>query len=262
LVHVREIFHGTGGHAGDLLWPLYRRRLEQADVLACVSTAVARQFNGSAHARVLYDGVARTLTLPSREAARRDLGIASHTFVVGMTARISDWKGQHVLVRALAEPPLAAVGAIGLLAGDAAPGQERYERDLVHLAHELGLGERLRLLGFRDDIATVLAAADAVAVPSVYEDPLPQSALESAALGLPIVATPRGGLSEIVRDRETGLLVPPGDHRALAAGLRLLADDPERARELGAAAATDVRARFDTRRMLAKLESWYQELIR
>ena len=262
LVHVREIFNGTGGPIGKLLWPLYRRRLERADALACVSTAVARQFKGSARTRVLYDGVIRALALPPRAAARRDLGVAPDAFVVGVTARISDWKGQHILARALAEPPLAEIGAVGLLAGDVTPGQERYERALVHLAERLGLGERLRLLGFRDDVGTVLAAVDAIAVPSIYEDPLPQSALESAALGLPIVATTCGGLPEIVRDRETGLLVPPKDHVALATALRELADHRERAHELGEAAAADVRLRFDTRRMLADLQSCYEELIR
>jgi glycosyltransferase involved in cell wall biosynthesis len=262
VLHVREIFRGTGGHPGRVLWPLYRRRLARADVLACVSKAVASQFNGSTRTQVVYTGLARSDPLPPRALARRELGVASDAFVVAVVGRISDWKGQRILARALADPKLAAIDAVGLIAGDVAPGQERYERELVGLRARLGLGDRLRLLGFRDDVATVFAASDIVAVPSVWEDPLPQAALEATALGLPVVATDRGGLPEIIRDGRTGRIVPGGDHVALAAALRDLADDPQRARELGAAAAADVRARFDTQRMLADLQGCYEELTR
>jgi glycosyltransferase involved in cell wall biosynthesis len=261
VVHVREIFQGTGGYLGNVLWPLYRRLLERADALVCVSTAVAQQFNGATDTRILHDGVARPVELPSRAQARQHLSIPPDAFVVAVTGRISDWKGQHVLARALAEPQLEAIGAIGLLAGDAAPGQEHFERALVDLARRLELGNRLRLLGFRDDVATILAAADVVAVPSVFEDPFPQSALEAAAAGLPVVATDRGGLPEIIRDGSTGRIVRAGDHVALAAALRDIADDPRRARELGTAAAADVAARFSSKRMIEQVQECYERLI-
>ncbi|MBA2342607.1 MAG: glycosyltransferase family 4 protein, partial [Thermoleophilaceae bacterium] len=108
---------------------------------------------------------------------------------------------------------------------------------------------------------TVLGAADAVAVPSTRPDPLPNAALEAAAAGLPIVASRLGGLPEIVRDGETGLLVDPGDPVALAAGLRKLADDPAAAHSLGAAGAADVRARFALPTMLAALQEHYDRLL-
>jgi glycosyltransferase involved in cell wall biosynthesis len=262
VVHVREIFHGTGGRIGNALWPLYRRQLERADALICVSAATARQFNGSSTTSVLYDGVARSLVLPPRGGARAELGLPENAFVVAVTGRISDWKGQQVVVRALAHEALAGIGAIGLFAGDAAPGQEHYELELSRLAHELGVEDRLRLVGFRNDVATVLAAADAVAVPSIYEDPLPQSALEAASLGLPVVASKRGGLPEIIRDGITGRLVAAGDHAALALALRQLADDPSRAQELATAGAADIAARFSSKRMVEQVEQCYERLIR
>ena len=107
----------------------------------------------------------------------------------------------------------------------------------------------------------MLGAADAVAVPSTRPDPLPNSALEAAAAGLPVVAAAHGGLPEIVRDGETGLLVPPGDHRALAAALARLAAEPGLARRLGAAAAEDVRRRFGLRRMVEEVEGLYERLV-
>jgi glycosyltransferase involved in cell wall biosynthesis len=257
-VHVREIYAGAGGAAGPL-WPFFRRRLERADALACVSAAVAAQFRR--RALVLHDGLVRVPEPGGRQAARTDLGVPGDRFTVALLGRISDWKGQDVLARALAEPPLAEIGAIGLVAGDPFPGNERFERDLSALATRLGLGDRLRLLGFRDDVQTVLGAADAVAVPSTRPDPLPNSALESAAAGIPVVAAAHGGLPEIVRDGVTGRLVPPGDHVALARALRELADDPAAARALGAAAAADVRERFALPRMLDELHELYERLL-
>ena len=93
------------------------------------------------------------------------------------------------------------------------------------------------MLGFQSDLAGLLGAADAVAVPSTRPDPFPNAALEAAAAGVPVVAAAHGGLPEMLRDGETGLLVEPGDPAALARALRSLADDPDRARRLGAAAA-------------------------
>jgi glycosyltransferase involved in cell wall biosynthesis len=261
VVHVREIFDGTGGRMSDLLWPLYRRRLERADALVCVSVAVARQFNGSVSARVVYDGLARPIALPPRAHSRQSLDIGADAFVAAVIGRISDWKGQHVFVRALAEPQLEEIGAIGLLAGDAAPDQEHHHRAVVDLAHRLSLGDRLRHVGFWDDIGPILAAADVVVVPSVFQDPLPQAAIEAAAAGVPVVATDRGGLPEIILDGRTGRIVEAGDHVALAAALRDLADDPGLARRLGRAAAADVSARFGSERMIEQVQGCYERLI-
>lgn len=264
VVHVREIYRAPGeagrGRAQAALWPLLRRRLEGANALLCVSGAVAAQFR-SQRAFVVHDGLVRTPRPAPRAEARRALGVPPGDFAVALLGRISDWKGQDVLARALAQPALAEIGAVGLVAGDAFPGNERFEDELRGLVRRLGLGERLRLLGFRDDVETVLGAADAVAIPSTRPDPLPNSALEAAAAGLPVVAAAHGGLTEIVSDGRTGKLVPPGDHGALAAALRGLADDAEAARAMGAAAAADVRERFALPRMLDEVQARYEDLL-
>jgi glycosyltransferase involved in cell wall biosynthesis len=262
LVHVREIYAGAGGWAGALGWPLLRRLLLRADALACVSAAVAAQFAGSERAFVLHDGLARVPERRPRAPARLALGLPEDRFVVALLGRVSDWKGQDVLARALAEPELAEIGAVGLVAGDAYPGDERQERALGELRDRLGLGERLRLLGFRDDVETLLGAADAVTVPSLRPDPLPGSALEASAAGLPVVAAAHGGLPEIVEDGITGRLVAPGEPRALAVALRALADDPDAARRMGDTGASLTRARFAAGAALARLERCYERLLR
>jgi glycosyltransferase involved in cell wall biosynthesis len=256
LVHVREIYPPT-----PVLWPAWRRRLLRADRLVCVSDAVAGQFGGAGSVTVVHDGLTRMPSRAGRTQARSALGLPPEPFTVAVLGRISDWKGQDVLARALAEPPLAEIGAVGLVAGAPWPGAERPLHDLERLAAELGLGDRLRVVGFRDDVDVVLGAADAVAVPSRRPDPFPNSALEAAAAGLPVVAAAHGGLPEMLRDDRTGVLVPPGDAPALAAALRALADDPEGAATIGAAAAGDVRGRFSTERMLTRMHEEYAALL-
>ena len=262
VVHVREIYAGAaGGGAGERLWPLLRRRLLHSDALLCVSAAVAAQFAPSPRAVVVHGGVVRVPEPAPRHEARAALGLPADRFVVALLGRVSDWKGQDVLARALAEAPLAELGAIGLVAGDVVPGGEEVKRALGALGEHLGLGDRLRLLGFRDDVETVLGAADAVAVPSTRPDPLPNSALEAAAGGLPLVASAHGGLPEIVREGVTGRLVAPGDPLALATALRALADDPAGARRMGRAGAEDSRRRFNLDRTLAEVQDLYDRLL-
>ena len=260
LIHVREIYAGSAGPLGSALWPLMRRRLEAADCLACISQAVARQFAGSARVQLIYDGLVEDPEPVDREAARRSLDLASDRFVVALVGRVSDWKGQDVLIRALGRPSLVANGAIALLAGDAYPGAEAHERRLVALAGRLGVTERVVRLGFRHDIGTVLGAADVMVVPSTRPEPLGLVAMEGAAAGLPVVASAHGGVTEIVRHGVTGMLVAPGNPEALATALRLLADDPGLARRLGEAGRIDVAERFPLERMLTRLQELYDRL--
>lgn len=254
LVHVREIYAGV--FPG---WPLYRRRLESSEGLACVSRAVAEQF--SRRAFVLHDGLARVPRPRARDEARRELGVPDDRFLIALLGRVSDWKGQDVLARALAEPALAEIGAVGVVAGDAFQGQEHVEDDLRSLRDSLGLGERLRLLGFRRDVDTLFGAADVVVVPSKRPDPLPNTAIEAGAAGLPVVASACGGLPEIVDHGSTGVLVPPGDHRALSSALLALARDRGKAAVMGQRAAAVVPGRFSLPRMLSELEAHYETLL-
>ena len=134
-------------------------------------------------------------------------------------------------------------------------------RALRELAARLGLGDRFRFVGFRDDLETVLGAADAVVVASTQPDPLPNAALEAAATGCCVVAAAHGGLPEIVRDGATGVLVPPGDHVALAAALAGLAADPGTTGRLGSAAAYDVRGRFSADALLDAVQDLYDSVL-
>ena len=254
--HVREIYSGFGP-----LWPVYRRVLERAAALPCVSAATAAQFGSGKRVRVLHDGLAVDPRRAPRAQARAALGIASDAPAIAVLGRISEWKGQDVLVRALAEPPLAERGAIGLLAGEAWPGAEHRAGRLLALASSVGVRDRLALVGFRDDVENVLGAADVVAVPSSSPDPLPGAAIEAAAAGCAVIASAHGGLPEIIRDGETGFLVAPGDPGSLARAAAELIDDPSRRERLGAAAARDVRERFAAWRLHRGVAELYEAVL-
>jgi glycosyltransferase involved in cell wall biosynthesis len=253
--HVREIYARFGR-----AWPAYRTLLSRAAALPCVSAAVATQFE-TGRARVIHDGLAVDARRAPRADARAALGLAADVPVVAVLGRISDWKGQDVLVRALAEPPLVEAGAVGLIAGDVWPGTEQRRDALLTVAQRLGVADRVALVGFRDDVENVYGAADVVAVPSTEPDPLPNAALEAAAAGCAVVASAHGGLPEIIRDGATGRLVAPRDPAALALAAAELLGDPAERERLGAAAAADVRDRFAPERLLHAVQSLYDELL-
>ena len=254
--HVREIFAGL-----ERAWPAYRRLLTTATALPCVSEATAAQFPSTARTKVIHDGLAIDARRAPRTEARAALGLsdAEHP-VIAVLGRISSWKGQDVLVHALAEPPLRDRRAIGVIAGEVWPGAEHRLAAVRQLAAELGVGDRLRFVGFRHDVENVYGAADLIAVPSTAPDPLPGAAIEAAAAGCAIVASDGGGLPEILSDGRTGRLVAPGVAVALARAAAELLDAPEERERLGAAAAADVRERFAAASLLAAVHELYESL--
>ena len=254
--HLRELYTRF-----PRAWPAYRRALLSARAVPCVSRAVAAQFGGHPRATVIPDGLAIAPARPARGPARAALGIAAEAEVIAVVGRISDWKGQDLLVRALASPRLRQRGVLGLVAGDAWPGAEWRRDAVLALARDLGVGDRLLLAGFRNDVENVYGAADLVAVPSTAPDPLPGAAIEAAAAGCTVLAAAHGGLPEIVRDGETGRLFEPGEAEAFAAAAAELLDDAELRLRLGEAAALDVRARFAPERLLDAVQALYDGLL-
>jgi glycosyltransferase involved in cell wall biosynthesis len=254
--HLREIYTGF-----ERWWPMYRRMLLTADALPCVSAATAAQLGGDPRASVLHDGLPIAPNRSPRDAARVALDLHAGAFVCAILGRISTWKGQDVLIRALADAALAHSAAIALVAGDPWHGEERRLEELHALAASLGVADRVRFCGFRSDVENVYGAADVVCVPSTQPDPLPNAALEAAAAGCCVVAARHGGLPEILRDGATGVLVTPCDPAALAAALARLRADPAQREQLGAAAAADVRERFAPARLLERTQALYDAVV-
>ncbi|MGE4425856.1 MAG: glycosyltransferase [Solirubrobacteraceae bacterium] len=258
--HVREIYAGFAR-----AWPGLRRLLQTADALPCVSEAVRAQFAGTARAdraTVLHDGLGAAPPPVPRAEARRTLGLADDAFVVAVLGRISPWKGQRLLVEALAAPSLRhADDVVALVAGEAwrrAPGPVRELRDR---ATALGVGRRLLTPGFVEPVGLVYGAADVVVVPSTDPDPLPNAALEAAAAGCCVVAADHGGLPEILDAGRLGVLVPPGDAGALADAVAALRSDPLRRAALATAAGEATPRRFSGARMAGRIDDLYRSLL-
>jgi glycosyltransferase involved in cell wall biosynthesis len=256
--HLREIYTGF-----ERYWPAYRRLLLTAQALPCVSAATRAQLGDAARACVVHDGLPVVPARAERRAARAALDLPADAFVVAILGRISSWKGQDVLIRALAamDEPGGEEDLVALVAGAPWPGEEQRLRDLRALAAQLGVADRVRFAGFRPDVENLYGAADVVAVPSTQPDPFPNAALEAAAAGCCVVAAGHGGLPEMLTDGVTGRLVTPGDPSALATALAELRADPAARERLGAAAAADTRARFAPARLLEQTQALYDALL-
>lgn len=171
--------------------------------------------------------------------------------IVLTLARLDFQKGLETLIEAAALVP----DVLFLIAGDG-PERARLEAE----AEALGVAERVRFLGRREDVPELLAACDVFVLPSLFEG-LPVSVLEAMAAGRPVVATSVPGTAEAVADGETGILVSPSDPELLARAIRQVTADPAMARRMGDAGRTRVRRLFSADEMGRKLDSLYQELL-
>jgi glycosyltransferase involved in cell wall biosynthesis len=212
------------------------------------SQATARSFIASGGNKTLlhtlYNGFEFQESLkydPLLENFQEDFGEGPH-FIVGLFSRLTSWKGQHILLRALASlPPRFCALVVGdaLFAED-----EEYVRQLHQQVESLGLQERVRFLGFRENVWELMASCDVLVHCSVLAEPFGRVVVEGMATGKPMVAVDAGGVPEIIEDSRTGLLIPPGDAKALATALQRLEANPTWAKVLGEAGRKGVTDRF------------------
>lgn len=193
--------------------------------------------------RIVYNGFDPAKAKPhdpgTAARLRAELGLGPQP-LVGLFGRLSEWKGQHVFLDAIA----AMEGVQAVIVGGALFGQEAYEARIREQASRLGLDSRVRFLGFRSDVPELMASMDAVAHTSIVAEPFGRVVVEAMMCGRPVVATRGGGVTEIIHDGETGLLVPPADASALAAALGSILSDPALAQRLGQRGRGDVSDRF------------------
>jgi glycosyltransferase involved in cell wall biosynthesis len=181
----------------------------------------------------------------ARAHIRATLGVPDDRVVVVIVSRLVRHKGHPELLAAMAAVPDAELWVVGdRLASD-------HGEDLEAYFAASGLGPRLRRLGYREDTAAVLAAADIFALPSHFEG-LPMSVIEAMLTGLPVVATDIRGPREQVVHGETGFLVPPRSVEPLGDALKTLVRDPALRAAMGAAGMARARLRFDEPRIIAR----------
>jgi glycosyltransferase involved in cell wall biosynthesis len=236
-----------------LRWAFRRSRL----VVAC-SAATGRDVEkglgleaGRLH--VIRNGVPER---PGRRAPiRAELGVSAAELLIAAVGNVVHRKGHLKLLQALAlvEDRHGARPWRVAIAGDrrdAAPAIDAF-------LEERGWQRRVHLLGAREDVPDLLAAADIFAMPSLWEG-LPLAVLEAMFAALPIVASETSGIPEAISSAQVGLLAPPGDVPALAAHLRALLDDAELRRRLGQAARVRALAEFTVAAMTDRYLAAYR----
>jgi glycosyltransferase involved in cell wall biosynthesis len=190
-----------------------------------------------------------------RDSVRRELGLATDDFVAIQVARL-DYLKDHV----------TAVRSIGVAASKIPSLQlivvgEGPERGKIEAAiRDAGLDARVKLLGRRQDVPRLLAAADVLLLSSISEG-IPLTVIEGMAAGLPVVSTDVGGVAEIIHDGQTGLLAPASDPERLADCLVRLAGQPDLRAELRARGREVAIARFSERAMLDSYAALYEEML-
>lgn len=226
-------------HLHDIIGPPYFSRLNiMADVMLAnrraerviaVSQATADAFiaqGGDADkVHVVYNG---TDAAPFEASAARagrvraELGL-SEVPLVGCFSRIAEWKGQHVLLDAVAELP----GVHVLVVGGPLFNEHAYEQQLRDRVRALGIEDRVHFLGHRADVAELLRNVDLVVHPSTAPEPFARTLIESIFAGHAPIASSCGGVPELIDSGRTGFLFPPGDAEALRALLRHLLEHPD-----------------------------------
>jgi len=219
---------------------------------------VSRGVRDPARVRRVYHGIEPTVTAALERDGQRiraDLGIDPSEFVVGNVGRLALQKGQRHLIGAMPLLLERVPRAHAVIAGSG--DLEDYLRDL---ALEVGVADRVHVLGPRRDVPALMHAMDVFAMPSIWEG-FGLVLLEAMAAGRPIVASRVATIPEVVLDGETGVLVPAGDPVALADALAGLAMDSARARAYGDAGRERLRTQFSIEKMVGDTELLYRELL-
>jgi glycosyltransferase involved in cell wall biosynthesis len=253
LVAARRVDFHMKGNA------LSRWKYRQVDCFICASAAIRDMVVAdgvpASRAVVVHEGI----DLGHVEAApaanlHAELWLPHHAPIVGNVAALVPHKGQRHLIDAAVLVLKKAPDARFVIAGEGEL-RESLERQIK----EHRLEKHVFLVGFRPDVLSVHKAFDLFVMSSVTEG-LGTSLLDAMACGKPIVATTAGGMPEVVRNGETGLLVPPRDHEAMAAAIvRLLGDEPTR-RAMGAAGEARVREHFSAERMVQDTLAVYRRV--
>ncbi len=250
--HLHDII--SAEHFGSL-----QRRLQvtlanlAATKVVVPSQAVAAAFIAEGGRRDLVEVVPNGLDIEPEAATpaelRDQLGLPKGK-LIGVFSRLAFWKGQHVVLGALAETP----GVECIFAGDALFGEQPYAESLVRMVEQLDLEDRVRFLGQRADVPRLMRAVDIVVHPSIDPEPFGRTLVEAMLTGVPVIGTDAGAASEILEAGKAGTLVPARNSGALASAIRRTLAAPDGLKEQLAHAAQRARALYSRARMVDAID--------
>lgn len=186
---------------------------------------------------------------------RKDLGIEEKADIVGIVGRLEPPKGHEFFLRAAKEILKNHPGTFFVVVGSG------YLREsLEGLARELGIAKQVIFTGFRDDMIEIMSSFSVFVLPSLWEG---QGVVicEAMAMKIPVIASKVGGITDVVSDGETGILVPPADSSSLAGAISGLLSDKEKMLKMGQAGYEKVKKEFLEESSKAKLMDFYGKMI-
>lgn len=210
---------------------------------------------------VVFDGLHPSSFRIERtvEEVRSEFGIPDGARVVGVVGNIQPWKGQLVLLQAMAKLRPEFPNLHALIVGGVHSAGREYADQLSSFVQNNGLSEHVHFTGARDDVPDLMHAMDVVCHTSVRGEPFGRVIIEAMGVGRPVIATRAGGVPEFVADGVDGLLVTPGDVLELVGALRRLLGDPEQLEQFRAG-AVEAAKRFGIERHTMEVTKIYGEL--
>lgn len=191
---------------------------------------------------------------PTRDL-REELGLPPSELLVGLISYLRSYKGHEYFIDAAARVVARRKGVTFLISGRG-PEEARLRARIA----EQGVEQRVRMLGYREDLLNVFHSLNVFVIPSVEGDTIPQVLMQALAVGLPVVSTTVGSIPDVVRNGETGFVVPPRDAVALADRISVLLDNPELRGQMGIAGRGLVERSYSLDRMLDELERIYHRV--
>jgi len=249
------------------LFTLAAKRL--ASRVVVVSQAMREMFSGNEipPVEVVHNGVdtewfSVKATGNERQEVRTLWNIPENAILVGLVARLTPWKGQRTFLSAAKEALRMRNDLYFALIGKAARNERYYEAQLRTMARSMLPKGRMVFAGYRNDLLKVLSALDIGVLASEEPEPFGRVLVEYMARGLPVIGTAVGGATECVRNRETGILIPPNNTGVMANAIVELAGDELLRKKMGNSGRHWAEAAFSGKDFAVKFERIYEDLVR
>lgn len=228
------------------------------------SKAVGRKFDLCKENKVVLipNGVDTKRFNPEIDAQhiREQFEVSNEEFLIGTIAQLIPWKGHKTLLYAANEVIKKIPNTKFLIVGEEVKETKGYKDELQEITKHLKIEKNVLFTGFRRDTPEILSSLDLFVLPSKKEH-FGRVIIEAMACAKPVIATNAGGVPEIVKDGITGILVPPGDAKALACAILSLLQNNEKVRRMGIAGRKRVEEEFSLESHTCQIQNLYNETL-
>lgn len=260
-----HVFFGYFGQIKSMIFVLLERAAARmTDKIIALTESEKRdylsfQIADEGQLAVIHSGVElrkfKGLLLEEKQQLKKELGIPQNALVVGTAGRLVTVKGPQFLMEAAQLVISSHPQTIFVFSGGG-PLRPHLEKKAL----ETGIQDHVLFLGWRKDVARIMAIYDVFVLPSLNEG-MGRALVEAMALGKPIVASNTGGIPDLVTHGENGFLVPPANPKELAKYIRILVDDEEKREKMGRA-GKEIAVSFSSDEMIQKIDNLYTELLK